>query len=418
VFSRVFRVSPIITHSENGQSYPDITLIPVIATIFGVDANYLFGKKEEDSMQVQFPQTYKGLPLAHSTNTVACYSNKTVEKKDATGVKFTDGSVAELTTRLVTNTGAGEVRFLDAQEWKQDGTAQSQYEETDATDIITRTFEFGYTENVDITVLANECKLVTSTDGKTHVTATLEKRYMKRLRVEENDKTIRVLFLNENNFFGKLFNLFNEEENNKIVIAIPCTKGCRADVKINGSGNFRSEIESFEEGELFINGSGSITMADFNECEASVNGSGEITLQRADDFRASVNGSGDIHCAETQTANAQVNGSGDVDIKNAAYLSASVNGSGDLTVEHINGGDFSAKVNGSGDIHVKGGHCEKFDAEVHGSGDIDAAPLTARKASIIVYNSGTVTLGRVLEGSTEQVKKSGEIRILKRGAEN
>jgi transcriptional regulator with XRE-family HTH domain len=166
---------------ENDQSYPDITLLPTVATILNTDINYLFGmKKEEVIIENSFPTMYEGLPLVHNTLAVACYSDKTVEKKDETGVKFTDGSSAELSSRLAVNAGMGEIRFLCAQEAWEVKTAQP---EEDDTGIVTQEFEFGYIDNLDIAVLANDCEIIRSADDKTRVRATLESRLMKRLRV-------------------------------------------------------------------------------------------------------------------------------------------------------------------------------------------------------------------------------------------
>ncbi|MCL2187825.1 MAG: DUF2807 domain-containing protein [Defluviitaleaceae bacterium] len=402
-------VSPqAVSKWENDQSYPDITLIPTVATILGTDINYLFGKKEEALPMTNFPATFEGLSLVHSTGQVACYSNKTVSGKDETGVKFTDGSTAELSTRLAVNNGTGEIRFLGAQD------APSPTMENYPPGISTQEFTFGYTENINIAVIFNTCELVHSHDDKTHVTATGEGKFMARLQVELQGDTLVVKFKES---YDENFN-FNKNDN-KITIALPCQAGNHAKVQVNGSGAFASAIGHFNEGNLSVNGSGDITMHNFEVCKAAVNGSGNLSIDKSDTLEAAINGSGDIACKNALITNLAINGLGDFSMKSTSALNVSINGSGDVDIADLSGGgDFSARIQGSGDIKIDGGSCEKFDVDIGGSGEIDAANITARKANIILRNSGEVTLGRVLESSTEQIKQNGKITILKRGAEN
>ncbi len=106
---------------ENDLSYPDITLIPTIATIFNVEENDLFGfKRKNAKTDYHFPKSYDGMTLVHHFQNIACYSTKTVASIDGSGVKFTDGSSAELSNRLVVNTGKGEIKLLAVDDARQD----------------------------------------------------------------------------------------------------------------------------------------------------------------------------------------------------------------------------------------------------------------------------------------------------------
>lgn len=397
---------------ENDQSYPDITLIPTVATILGKDVNYLFGKKEEEiPMNNPYPDTYEGLPLVLGLNDVACYSNKTVSKMDNTGIKFTDGSSAELSTRTATNKGVGEIRFLNAA-----NTHLSSQVGNYSTEISTQEYEFDYLNSVDIHVLFNYCELVLSKDNKTRVRATGEQYMLSRLDVEATHDTLFIRFKNTDD---RNYNNHNATEKNKIYVELPCETGNRANIAINGMGVFKTAL-NFHNGSLTINGSGSIKMAGFGPglTTAAINGSGTIEAIAADELEISVNGSGEIDWEVAKNAKIKINGSGNVTLENVTCLAIGINGSGDVNLNRFNGGgDFSAKINGSGDIHLNGGSCEKFDVEIGGSGDIHANQVTAREATIILRDSGEVTLGRVLEKSTEQIKKNGKITILNRGPE-
>ena len=388
---------------ENNQSYPDITIIPNLVTVLGTEIDYLFGKKSIPGYKAApFPDTHEGLPLVHSAGGVACYSDKTVAGLDETGVKFTDGSSAELSNRLATNVGSGEITFL-GQEYMP---IQQQYDPS----ATSKYFEFGPTENIDIAVLQGDFQLTRSTDGKTYVRASGHPQFIQMLRAEEWDKTLKIYFEQQENC-----NLNHRD--NQVVIEVPYDAGQNAKVSINGSGSLKSDIAKFHSGSMHINGSGSVSMKDFELCTAVVNGSGSISAVATQELKININGSGAFDVKKADKAQITVNGSGDVNLGTVTDIGLGINGSGCLDINNMTGdGDFSAKISGSGSIDIKGGNCRKFDVDVSGSGDIDATGLTARNANIILHEDGEVTLGRVIEGSTEQVKKKGRIRILKRGA--
>jgi len=350
---------------ETGLSYPDITLVTTLATILEADIHHLFGKKEV-SLPSNFPQTLDGMPMVHNAQGTACYSNKTVLSIAATGVKFADGSTAELSNKLVVNLGIGEIRFLG------DGNERGGSWQHIDHSITSMVKEFGITQNIEITInTCCQCKIIQSQDGETRVEASGDAVFIDILDVEVSNKTLKIS--------QKPHEGYKSRSHNKIAIEMPCEAGNHADITINGSSDIVSEIAKFNTGALRINGSGILKMQGFEHCTANINGSGDITL-------ASV-----------------------------ATLTVAINGSGVIDVNEITGGDFSTKISGVGSLNIKSGNCEKFGVDISGSGDIDAASLTAREANIVIHNDGNVTLGRVLERSSEQIKKNGIIRVLKRG---
>ncbi|MCL2217875.1 MAG: DUF2807 domain-containing protein [Defluviitaleaceae bacterium] len=408
---RVGVTGQAVSKWENDQSYPDITLIPTLAGILSTEIDFLFGKAPATPASndtLTYPETFEGLLLVHSAAGVACYSNKDVTSKDASGIKFSDGSLAELSNRLVVNNGPGEIRFVGAEEM---GGDTWQYFDSSAT---TKDFEFGETSSVNIEILFNECCIVRSSDGKTRVRAKGDARLINRLRVEAPDGMLKIYFQQQN---CDSFNRGSYKEN-QVIVEVPYEQGSHACICINGSGTLNSETLRFDTGNLTVNGSGDICMGDFNSCDAKVNGSGNISIGSSDELKLSINGSGAAEIAAVKNANVSVNGSGDITLKSAADLKSTINGSGDLTVDELLGGDVKIRIMGSGDVEINGGNCQKFDADIIGSGDVDASALTARTAHIVLHQSGNVTLGRVLETTTEQIKKKGTIKILKRGAEN
>ena len=129
--------SQAVSKWENELCYPDITLIPSIATILGVEVNYLFGYKEQDFKVSSFPKLLGDLPLVHQYKNVACYSSKEVDFINESGIKFKDGSTVELSNRLVVNVGKGEIKLLDGDDAKN----------TDFS-VTSKSFEFGHVDSL------------------------------------------------------------------------------------------------------------------------------------------------------------------------------------------------------------------------------------------------------------------------------
>ena len=407
---------------ENNQSYPDITSIPDLAQILGTSISHLFGEQSSTpALTVQFPDSYEGLPLVSTFKQVACYSGKAVESKDESGVKFADGSTAELSTRMTVNKGQGEILFLENEESMYEHELQVQGIDTSVT---SKKFEFGHTQSVNITVLCCACKIVPSQDDKTRVYAKGSPKFLHTLYVEydQSEMFLRIKPIPDGN--NSNFPQFKEKErDNHLTIELPVANfenniGGHMQLCINGSSNITSEIPLFNTGHFTINGSGSITTKEFvTSCKTQINGSGNVGVDCTNEFGAQISGSGNVSCGKAEKAHVNINGSGNAALGSVGRLTAAVNGSGDIAVGSITdeNGDFIAKIAGSGDISIGGGSCQKFDVDLMGSGDIEAGNLTATKAHIVIHESGSVTLGRVIESSTEQVKKKGKIKILSRG---
>jgi len=399
---RVNVTGQAVSKWEKGLAYPDITLIPTLVTILGTEIDHLFGKKAISKVS-SFPSTHAGMPMVHSTEYVACYSNKEVSTVDQTGVKFADGSTAELTNKLAVNVGQGEIRFL------AEADAPEEWDGPDP-GVTKKEVKFGYTQNIEMTINCHyDCQIISSQDDKTRVTASGEARFIKNLEIMALDD---VLVLDQK----PVENYNSRGHKNTLIIEIPCETGNKLDIKINGSAKIISEIKHFRTGRLFINGGGVIKLQSFETCIATINGSGDIAGTHADELALTINGSGVINWAMANKAKASINGSGDINIETAKTLNMRVNGSGDFNIgKMIGGGDCIAKIAGRSNITIESGSCDKFDADIHGSGDIDATNLTAHEATIVLHQDGIVTLGRVLERSSEQIKKKGEIKILSRG---
>jgi len=414
---------------ENDQSYPDITLIPTLAEILDTDIHHLFGKTAPKLPAVDFPEMYNNMPLVHSANGVACYSNKEVVSKDSTGIKFADGSTAELSNRLVVNQGQGDITSV-SQDALQSGNWKlwNSPEENETV----KDFEFGTTGSAEITVMLNECEIVRSHDDKTRVHAEGAPWFMELLQVNVVGNKLVISFNNDH-----MLNNVNKDGNH-IVVEVPYDRGQALDVIVNGSGTLISEIPFYEMSNVKINGSGCVEGNDFGSCGLQINGSGAFNVKKITDFNLSVNGSGAAEVEDTETADITINGSGAVSLGCAKTLSVGVNGSGAIENKRLTGGgDVSVKIGGSGNVQIGNGdfvngtvsisgsgeiqfgkgNCDTINMEIKSVGSIKAKEITTRTAHIVIHQKGDVVLGHVTEMATEQIKEDGTIKILKRGKE-
>jgi len=386
---------------ETNQSYPDITLLPAVAEILDTTISYLFGEQTPSHIadEVIYPPEHNGMKLVLSNSQAACYSNKSVKSTDNTGVVFEDGSTAELTTQIVINRGQGEITILPAP--SKDYNYNAGHGGTHKT----KQCEFGHSHSLSVQLLNANCKIVPSKDDKTRIFAQGSAEFIARLIVNyaADTNTLEVGYTQpegNNNFYYR-------ENDNKMEIELPIKPDdCGGHLKLftNASGDIKCENLHFNTGELYINGSGNIGVPKFvSGSQIGINGSGDVSIGYSHDTRININGSGDVSLGAAHSLAININGSGDVHVGGLGMMSENATG------------DFSARINGSGDIGIGGGICNKFDADIMGSGDIAAGQLTAKTSHIVIHNSGIVHLGRVIESSTEQIKKNGEIKINQRG---
>jgi len=404
---------------ENDQSYPDITLIPTLAGILGTDIEHLFGKKVETPaiapffpQVAKFPESIDGLPLVHNYRDVVCYSDKEVISKDETGVKFADGSTAELTNTLAVNKGKGEIKFYIAEEMPLHAEPGFDPSATP------KFFEFFHSHSIHAKIYNCVCQIVRSPDDRTRVRAKGTAEFLHRLEVRcINEERLEIDYRQPENSNNNRSGNYKE---NQLVVELPFDEGRNQMLSINGNGEIMSEIKKFDTGNITVNGSGTINVQSFNRCDLAVNGSGDINGVDSHESSVLINGSGNVTWARSEHVNMMINGSGCIDLVNAKAIGLGIHGSGDIRVGTMTGGgNFSANVNGSSFTTIQGGICDNFDVKIAGSGDIAASGLTACNAKIEFEKDscGEVTLGRVIESSTEKVSKNSKITILNRGAE-
>ena len=353
---------------ETGQSFPDITLIPALAEILDTTVSHFFGEETPSPMSedTKYPESYNDMALVLSSTHGACYSNKQVKSTDNTSVTFTDGSTAELTTRIVINKGQGNIRIIGPKDKK---TIYS-YDTTPTS----KNFEYGHSHSLKLAVLDCNCKIIPSADEKTRIYAQGTKDFVDRLTVGYSADSGRLEIGYQQPHRNKYDNN-NSNKGNTLEIEMPIKpdeNGGILEIDINGNGNITCEIPVFDTGSFNISGSGTCTAKKFvTGCDTTINGSGIMSFGSSGIARTSINGSGSVNFGSSDELRVDINGSGSVVAGKTQIFSASVNGSGDMSLGAIGSedkpGDCTIKISGSGVVGIGGGYCKKFDVEIGGS---------------------------------------------------
>ena len=365
--------SQAVSKWENGLSYPDVTTIPKVAEALHTTIERLYGKSVEQEAvsgaegdAPKFPPVIAGgLSLVHKLYNTGCYTNKEVLSADNDSVLFKDGSKANLRTRLIINRGRGEIRFHES-EWPAPCAADWQTVEKQET--------FRAVKSIQLNVSFWSYEIRRSPDEQTRVDIRGLSELVRHLAISCEDELLKI---QSSPIYDDRIRAGTGD--NKITIHFGADKGKSLAAAVSGCGKGMIRVP-FCTGNIRISGSGNTILADMDELVCAISGSGDIR-------------GGSV---------------GNLDLK--------ISGSGDMQFERV-GGVMRAKISGSGDMKIHGGSLDLLSMQISGSGELDARKVTVREAEITISGAGDVTIGRVLEQSTEKCGKNSRINILQRGAE-
>jgi len=140
-----------------------------------------------------------------------------------------------------------------------------------------------------------------------------------------------------------------------------------------GSANIKITIPVIES--LFVTGSGDITGATpihTDKIEIFISGSGSVTLQalNANDVRTTITGSGDIQLEGSSPVNGKlegtITGSGDLDTEKLPFENADITITGSGTAKVMALSELQTRITGSGSVYYKGN--PRINASSTGSG--------------------------------------------------
>lgn len=370
---------------ENGLGYPDVTLFPEIAEVLDIPIERLFGVETDSSRIVPFPPKKDGLDYIFSHKYRACYSSKTLERIDNEKhiAYFTDGSFADCENRSVTNLGAGEIRFFDAEqpdEVYDSGKTEFCREFTDFSSITAKLSAVG-----SLTVKTDD-------SGRGRIEAYGSSRFISRIESELSGDTLH-LSISKTDHDDQ-----NGNRKNEIVIYIPSERISVCKIAVSGTHKVKIEPDCGIL-DIGISGCGDIIAANCNIMECKINGCGSVAIGTV-----------------AFSTNISINGAGDVKADSLCSLSVKISGSGTVDAKEIKGDEMSVTVSGAGNFEC-GGEVETLKLKLGGSGGLHGASLTVGEANITSTGSGEITIGRIRKASYEKLSKNTTLNVLARGEE-
>ncbi len=363
---------------ENDVGFPDVALLPDIASILGLSLDALFGVKEEQAQA--FSDVFEGLPFICAFENTGCYSDKNGANVSADGkaVYFADGSEAHFANGLVINKGRGEIRFYEADAIRKKTDDRKFY-----TKITKNAFD---SLNIHLAFPA-EVKICSVEGREAHIEAEGDGEFIDALELIVDGGRLSLSAKTGRNYNGR--------SDNKLLLHLPFENGKELSLSVSGSAD--CEITPW-----------------FEMLSFSISGSGGIKAKGCDRLSAKIAGSGDLDLGIVkESGSISVSGSGDVVIGEGKDIYASVAGSGDINISKaVN--SFEAKVAGSGDI-CAGGQLEKLKLDICGSGSFNGKELSVSEADICIMGSGDIVIDRIKRCSTERLSKNCSYKVNKRG---
>lgn len=378
-------VSPqAVSKWENGVGYPDITLCADIADALGVSIDELFRDVErKPEPEVQYPETYDGMKLISANERFACYSSKVVEAIEAANnmIRFADGSVADMSKRLATVVGEGNIRFVDKNVVASGALSKGDYYK-----------ELPFFGNVSVVSgpVVADIEIKHHKNGLASIKADGTKEFVDAIKYNIADNT---LYVNVNVSNDTVESFGNA--NNRLCIYTPFEDGGWLSLEKKGSGECNISTV-FNDTILTILGSGDINARKTHRLTAKIFGSGDISLGGAD-----------------ECATIEIKGSGDLNMEYCANPDIDIMGSGDVNIDRVSG-TVSVDVLGSGDVNISG-EADKLICEIHGSGDLNGKQLTVTDADITLIGGSDAYVKRIKGTSREDIAENCELIVYQRG---
>lgn len=369
-FADKLNISPqAVSKWETGLGMPDISSLPEIARVLDMSIDELFGRNvpKENQEDKQYPEKLDDDVFITAYGDQALYADRAlgVETIDPDHVRFSDGSEVDLNTRVIYNRGIHNIRLVDV---NQLSTLPEKEE-------VKRQELPGDQEVKNLRIDLNNAAYdldIKETNGPVY----WETDTVEDLHIEVRGDELVVLGERHKRSKGKFFFNFGFGQQEKVSLYLP-KQMQNLSFKTGGAGDVHCGV---------------------NFAYASVN----------------ILGAGDMDFNEVKDLSLNIKGAGDMRVRKVGNLDVDISGAGDIDVGEIQG-DFSGRIRGAGDINLRAGEVGTFKLTVSGAGDVDASGVTAKELDVGIHGPGSVTLGRLLGSSRENISFMGSLKILRRG---
>lgn len=271
-------------------------------------------------------------------------------------VYFEDGSVADLSSLVVRNTGKGTIRFKHLPLFEL------------PLPLDTKCNIFDSIEHLSINSQNEQCYFeIVQTEDETSIEITGSEDFLKNVSMETINNKVYL-------------NIMGQQSTDFVMgQSVVYVNGKRKQERVDIEGKIIIKIRNYLPS-LFI--------------RTNYEGYGFVNCP-VDSLSLELQGASSYEFATINSLNVQINGSSSIDIEQIRE-SANIN------------------INGSGAVHIHSGETKHFESTINGSGNI-SANISSEKAKLILQGSGSIALAHVVDESVEAYRGSGTIHVLKRG---
>lgn len=373
-----------ISKWENGIGYPDISLFPALADVFGMSIDELFGR-ENAVLQGEVIEDAE--------------APETSETKE----KSSDNDSDKLTIDLSFLKNIGK-DFADsfkginwADKFKGINRDDSNHEMS-AENMQCEGFTSIYAR------LCNACNAKIIKSDRCEVKAWGTKKFIDSLSIDAADGKLSVIM--------QSYNAHNENDNN-IEIYVDFDRGEMLDLTTSGAVDLEIEPD-FDVASISVSGAGDIVANDFGQISAVLSGAADMQIKNACDAKITASGAADIEIGcVTGSFEARMSGAGDLDAESIHNGYIQISGAGDADIGEVSG-SLTVILSGSSDTTVSGS-VEKLNVALSGSSTFDGKKLTAVDAELSANGPSEIIIGRVIGNTKEKIDRVSELRIYQRG---
>lgn len=386
---------------ENGIGYPDITLFPAIADVFGMSIDELFGR--EPTVKEASPNEDQKDDAEEAEEYEYCEAEEVTEEEVHTRSSNNDKITLDLS--FLKNIGkdiANGLRGLKAD--VETGVKNSGFNRSVSSaegTFVSHTLE---SFNSIYARLCNACNAKIIESDRFEVKAWGSKMFIESLSISAEGGKLSVIM--------RSYNAHNESDNN-IEIYVDFDKGEMLDLSVSGAVDLEIEPD-FEVASIVTSGACDVSASSFDQIVAKISGACDFEMENAYDADFVGSGACDIVIGDVSNSfRAVMSGSGDIDSGHLHNAYIQISGSGDADVDEVSG-DLTVKLSGSSDVTVQG-NADKLVVSLSGSCSFDGSGLTANEADIAASGPCDFEIDRVYGPIKQRIDRLSDVKINDRG---
>ncbi|MDO5738446.1 MAG: helix-turn-helix domain-containing protein [Eubacteriales bacterium] len=377
-----------ISKWETGAGYPDLSMLPSIASTLGLSMDELFGaeqsrevKDEKNQRPKEAPQKYQSMSWIATYGDKLLYAETPARSIKLPEVILQDGSTIDLASNMIVNQGQrisifrrseftpGNLHYAAYESEAEAQTNSNSYQDADFDSII-----------IDSQFRPLKIKITANPNEPTGWRIHGDAQAADTLEFEKDGKTLIFKFSNFPKRRGIFETVFSASSYKKSTLWINCPENKMKNLKLdtNGTASLQSAI-------------------DFAAAEAVINGACTCDLLHVDNFK--------LNCK----------GAGIVRIGSAHNIELESSGAGKVAVDQLTGGRIDYRGYGAAVMKCSG-EAKEVTIDLAGASVFEGNNLCIDDLSVVLSGPCSCTIGRVRGKSRERIN-FGKLVIHERGEE-